>query len=348
MRRILFAFFLLLPSAVPAEIVRTLTANLEGPPAVFRVENLLGILTVVPGPPGRITAVATIHAESEELASGMAWEKRGAILHLRYPLDRVGRLRYPRLDEEIPDWLPTFASSTRVEYQGRTARIHRRGGSLLYADVEIRVPPGAAGEIDERVGRIDARGLEGKFLFSSATADMRLESLRGEVRVRARSSDVNASDIHGKWSSEATSADCALDGFDGDSVELSAHSGDVRLHRVSADRVSVETHSGDIRVADADLREFSGRAGSGDVALDNRGSRLASVRVNTASGDISLRLPADTAFSAQATHGSGDVTVDFRDVTSRVEGSTASYQHGNGGARISVEVGSGDVSIRPR
>jgi len=89
------------PMAVAAETTRTVRAELS-PDALghFVVENLAGTMRVVPGSGPSVVAVATIHAEDDDLAKAMRVEqvagKLGVpTLRVIYPLDRESTIRYP-------------------------------------------------------------------------------------------------------------------------------------------------------------------------------------------------------------------------------------------------------------
>ncbi len=344
-----------------AEVTRTLRGHLSAATGrEIAVENLLGTMRVTAGSPGdvEVTVVATVHGENAELASAVRLEEvrgdRGIpTLRVRYPATRR-TLRYfdPEDRHRHDDWpaFLAFGNSDGIRYDGRTYRVSARRGELLYADVEVRVPPRlAAATFRELAGRLDAEGLQGKLSFRVDSADIRLTQLRGEVDVAGSSGDLEASEISGSWRSDFSSGDCEVDRLDGPLAFFRTSSGDVRVRSLVADRLSVETSSGDARFQDADVREIQTESSSGDLSIESRGSRLARVRVESSSGDVRLTLPDDASFRAEADQSSGEMRVAFGDGErgySREE--LVSFRRGTGGADIRVSTSSGDLTISPR
>lgn len=346
-------------SPAGAEITKQLKIEVSGAEArSVGVENLVGRMTVGPGATGRIVVTATVHAESRDLAEAVRLERvpaagEGQTLRVRYPLDRVTRLRYPALDEDedIPSFLRLFSiTRTRQEYDGHSVRIGDRGGSLLYVDVDVRLPPESpAATFRNLVGRIDAEGVQGRLFFDTTRADIGLECLRGEIRIEGTSGDVRASSIEGSWESHFTSGDCDVTDFRGSRFVMTASSGDLRARSLKAGAVSTRTTSGDITVSDSEVKDLECHATSGDLVLELRNPDPARVQARTTSGDVTLRLPAAAAFEAVAEHGSGDVRVDFPDTASVERVSRRErYRHGIGGGRIDVRTGSGDFTLASR
>jgi hypothetical protein len=346
-------------SLAGAEVTKQQKVELSGADArSVGVENLVGKMTVGPGAPGRIVVTATVHAESRDLAEAVRLERpptggTGQTLRVRYPLDRVSRLRYPFLDEneDIPSFLKLLAfNHTRQEYDGHSVRIGDRGGSLLYVDVDVRLPPDiSAATFRNLVGRIDAEGVGGKLSFQTTRADIGLERVRGEIRIEGTSGDIRASNIEGSWESHFTSGDCDVTDFRGSSFVVTASSGDLRARSLKAGSFSTRTTSGDITVSDSEVKDLECHATSGDLVIELRNPDLARVQVRTTSGDVTLRLPSSAAFEAVAEHGSGDVRVDFPDTASVERQSRRErYRHGSGGGRIDVRTGSGDFTLASR
>lgn len=342
-----------------AEVTRDLRAQLAAVTGrEFAVENLLGTMRITAGSPDAkdVVVQATVHGADAELASSVRLEEvrgdRGIpTLRVRYPATHR-TLRYFDPDDRRHDW-PGFlflGSLDGTRYDGRTYHVSARRGELLYADVEVRVPPRlAAATFVERAGRLDAEGLQGRLTFRVDTADLRLNRLRGDVDLAGSSGDTRASDISGSWRSDFSSGDCEISRLEGTSAAFRTTSGDVRVRSMVADSVSVETSSGDYSFQDADIREIQTESSSGDLAIESRGNRLARVRVETSSGDVRLSLPGDAAFRAEADQSSGDMRVGFADGQPGYRRKElASYRRGTGGADIRVSTSSGDFTIVPR
>ena len=345
--------------AVPAatasgsESVRTVRMQLSGADAArFAVENLVGTMRIGAGSGPGVEVVATVHAETAELAEAVRLERvdagsGSATLRVRYPYDKVSTFRYrePSEDGGFFGW----ASSESYDYDGHRVHVNRGKGTWLHADVEVRVPPGKIqGSFSQLVGQVDADSLQGEVRFRVASADLRLRRLDGAITLEGNSGDIRARDIQGTWSSDFSSGDLDLAGFVGDTVTMHTTSGDVNLRSVKAKRAEFESTSGDLRLTDADLQEFDAEASSGDVSFDATGLGLREVGIRTSSGDVSLRLPANLSFDVDADQGSGDMDVRFSDgaeVSQRDR--VVGYRRGNGGARIHVSTSSGDLTVSP-
>ncbi len=355
LRRISFLSMLFAAAAAArAETSRTLRLELSGADASrFAVENLVGTTRVTAGSGDRVEIVATVDAESAELADAVRLERVSdgpvpATIRVRYPYDKVSTFRYRAPGDHGDDFFG-WSGSDSYDYDGRRVRVSRGRGRELSADLEVRVP---AAKVEARflqlVGLVEAEGLQGELGFRVASADLRLRRLDGKLHLEGSSGDVRARDIRGSWTSDFSSGDCILDGFDGDLLSLHTTSGDAALRSIRARRAEFESTSGDLRLAEADLQELSAEATSGDVAFEAAGTGLKDVRIRTSSGDVSLRLPAGSSFDVEADQSSGDMDVAFSDGSvvnhrDRVVG----YRHGSGGAHIRVRTSSGDLTVSP-
>src|SRR5512143_1292464 len=167
----LLALFLagLALNASAADVTRTLKAELTAADvAHFGVENLAGLMRVTPGPGDGVVAVATVHAESDALASSIRFERVTGehgrpVLRVRYPLDRHTEYRYPQGNSEGGLLMGLFpAGHTDTKYDGERVRISGKRGVLLYADIEVQVPRSKIGATFRNgAGPMEARDIEG-------------------------------------------------------------------------------------------------------------------------------------------------------------------------------------------
>ena len=122
---------------VAAETTRTLRAELS-PDALghFVVENLAGTMRVVPGSGPSVVAVATIHAEDDDLAKAMKVEqvagKLGVpTLRVIYPLDRGNTIRYPGRGSDAGILGKLFGDfNSSMEYDGQRVKVSSNHGVL--------------------------------------------------------------------------------------------------------------------------------------------------------------------------------------------------------------------------
>ena len=338
-----------------ADVTRNVEVRVPGTGAIA-VENLVGKMTIRSGGNGETVVVATIHAESKELADSVSVERLAAgaktTVHVRYPLGRYSSLRYPSLGgEEEHGLLRLFNHSwSDAHYDGESVRIGNHGGKLLFVDLDVRVPAGRLDlEFQNLVGRLNAEGLEGKLRFVLESCDARLERLSGDLAATGSSGDIRAFDIQGSWESRFSSGDLFVERFHGDSFRFSARSGDLRARELSAKKFESHTSSGDVRLHDAEIGEFSGRATSGDIEVELRSPGLTQFAARVSSGDVILRLPGESAFQASVRQTSGDFRVRFHGGERFIaEDRTVGYRLGSGGAKIDVDTTSGDFTIAPR
>jgi hypothetical protein len=345
-----------LPAAA-AEITRTLRVEIPGAEG-FAIENLAGTMRVTRGGGAAVTAVATLHAENEELAGLVRFERvressSRAVYRVIYPTDRHRTFRYPHGHDSgsTGTLLKVFGlgSSSSAEYGGERVKVSASEGVLLYADVEVQVPARAIdGVFKNLVGALEAQNVEGKLLFDSGSGDITLDKVRGTVRADTGSGDVRASDIEGSFDCDTGSGDCRLAGFRGETITCDVGSGDVHVRGANARSIDADTGSGDVRAVDVDVVDFSADTGSGDVVLEVSGQRLARVNVDTGSGDVTLRLGPDASFEALADQGSGDIENHFADAQPIFEHKELlGYRRGDARTKIKVDTGSGDLVLDP-
>jgi hypothetical protein len=354
----LAAAAVLLPAAaLAADATRTLRAELTASEIEsFSVENLAGTMRIGPSADpsaAKVTVVATVVAQSEELAAGVKLEKvpgaKGPVgLRVRYP-EGVRTVRYRAPHERGEGVALDFFSSTTLDYDGRTYRVAPGHGKRVWVDLEVRVPARLEHAFFRNLaGLIEAEGVEGSLSFDVASADLDLRRLAGALTLEGSSGDIRAEDIRGTWRSEFSSGDCRLERFDGEAISWKTSSGDVHGRGLRAARIAIDTSSGDVSLRGADVEELSGESSSGDLRVDVEGSRLRTIRAHTSSGDVTLRLPPDASFDAAADQSSGDMRIGFSDGASTLRHEKlVAYRRGSAAARIRVETSSGDVNILP-
>jgi hypothetical protein len=349
-----------LAPAVSAETTRTLRAQLAGDTGKpFAVENLAGTMRVTTADVETAVAVATIHAESDELAGLMRFEqvtgeKGVPTLRVRYPVDRYTHYRFGKSEssgksehEGFLSWL--FNGNSNMKYDGVRVTVSGRSGVLVYADVEVQVPRKTIdGSFKNHVGPISGQGVSGHVTYDSGSGDVTVQGGQGEIKADTGSGNVTASGMEGSFVCDTGSGNCDVKGFKGDSLRCDTGSGEVRIESVAAHRVVADTGSGNIRVRGVDAEEFVADTGSGNVELTVQGSRLTRVKADTGSGDVRLRLDKDAGFEARANTGSGDVVSHYADAEAiRNRKEIVGYRRGDGRIHINVDTGSGDVVIEP-
>lgn len=103
------------------------------------------------------------------------------------------------------------------------------------------------------------------------------------------------------------SGDVDVSGVDGE-VSLTAASGDIALSTVTG-AITVNTASGDVKVSECTSASLQLRSASGDMDVAIAPPTPISARIDTASGDVTLRIAADARVRIDAASLSGEVTV---------------------------------------
>jgi hypothetical protein len=324
--------------------VRSLEAELPvSAGGSFAVENLAGSMKVVPAPGPAVRVRATVHAESEDLARGLSFatvaDKDGIpTLRLQYPVERLGELRYPARGT---------GRDVDVEYGGRRLRISGRRGALLFADLVVEIPAGAArGRLATRAGAIEAGRLDGNLRLHTGSGPIRLSHSRGTLVADTGAGDVSAADLQGSFRCDTGSGECRVEDFEGDALECDTGSGAVVVLRAKARRLRADTGSGQIRLETIDAEEISADTGSGSVDMAMLGVDLRRVKVDTGSGTVRLRLPAEAGFTAKASLGSGRFRCEYPDAKATVKhDEVVACRRGDGRISIAVDTGSGGLVI---
>ncbi|HET6278690.1 MAG TPA: DUF4097 family beta strand repeat-containing protein [Candidatus Polarisedimenticolia bacterium] len=356
-RSILLSVLILgLAAAAPtlaADNTRTLRVELTDPSRPFAVENLAGRMTVVAGSGRSVVAVATVHAESADLAGAISFEEVEGTdgrptLRVRYPLADYGSIKYSEAGQDS-GLLSLFDgnSNTSTRYDGYKVKVSSGSGVAMWADVEVQVPSsGIDATFKNVVGRVAAADVAGTLSFDTGSGDIDLQRMSGSVEADTGSGDVNATQCRGSIDCDTGSGDCRITDFDGDRIAGDVGSGEIIVRSGTAREIDLDTGSGDIIVEGAEVEKFAADTGSGDILLETDSPRLASIDADTGSGDVTLRLGAGASFVAYADQGSGDIVCRFTDAEAIVQRrEVVGYRRGGEQIRIDVDTGSGDLVI---
>jgi hypothetical protein len=220
------------------------------------------------------------------------------------------------------------AESTRVELQGNTLVIHapeaagwlwRRGGVRVTArvpldsgfDVQVASADAAVhglwheGSLNSASGDVQIGHVTGNLRVNTASGDVSIAAIGGDVRVTSASGDVEIGSVGGDSVLHSASGDLRV-ADTGGSAQVRTASGDIDLLRARRGELRAQSASGDVTVSVLpgtgvymDVRTLSGSTSSdltvGDTppATQNEPTATLSLRVQTASGDVTVvRAPA--------------------------------------------------------
>ena len=232
--------------------------------------------------------------------------------------------------------------------EGREVRItgRSRDGLEAYADLRVSVPAGKNVALYLGVGKAFVSNVDGTIRVNVASADVSADRTKGALKIETGSGNVDVRTAAGDVSLNTGSGDVTASDIDGSRLYLETGSGNVTLTGGKAPTVHVETGSGDVEATSTSGDELSFETGSGNVNVALV-TTFSSLRVNTGSGDVTLKVPPALGAEVDIDTGSGDI--DLGGLTLQVR--RLAHDHvtgtmGDGKGRLSVETGSGDVHLQ--
>ena len=148
------------------------------------------------------------------------------------------------------------------------ARIDTGSGNVCCSEV-------GSVDVDCGSGNVEVRGAAGQVRVDSGSGNITLAGIRGDVRIDGSSGNLNLEQVQGSLEADTGSGNIVVRSLAGESLKLDTGSGDIQAGEVRVRTISLDTGSGNI--------------GLGLGAVEPRGS----YSVETGSGDVELRLPAD-------------------------------------------------------
>jgi DUF4097 and DUF4098 domain-containing protein YvlB len=253
-------------------------------------------------------------------------------------------------DVTISGWDKNEVSITGTLGEGAKKLDIEGGGSSLSIKVE---PPDKQGWFNW--GSESRMGNSSLDLKVPRNAEMKIEVVSADVAlsgVAGRSLNVNG--VSGKLRLDSDAKEVDVDSVSGN-IELTGKaerghletvSGNVRARGLGG-QIKFETVSGDIDAENGDYREINAGTVSGDINLRGKPTKDARIEVETMSGDVHLYLPGDISSRIHATTFSGNIRSDFGKVKEEEHGPGSSLDAalGNDG-RVNLQTFSGDIEVR--
>ena len=216
---------------------------------------------------------------------------------------------------------------------GDTLRVRFSGGGI------IMLPSGTRKNLTLSLPE-DFRGET--IAISVANADVVSDTLRAKrLKIDSSSGDISVG-AENISSVELSNASGRIDlRHTGTSqyVTLQSSSGAITAELDSVEKLDAETASGDVKVSAASLADVEADSSSGEISLTVR-EYMAACRIDTASGEVTLKLPETLGFTAEVDTASGDFE---SDIALKHRGD--SYVAGDGNAEIEIDTSSGNISI---
>ena len=184
----------------------------------------------------------------------------------------------------------------------------------------------------------------------SQSGDMKFRDTRGRVEAHANSGDLEVENVVGRLDVNTLSGSITARDVTGD-VDVNTTSGDVRLFNL-AGSADVGTVSGDVELRNVTGRTIRAKTTSGDVRFDGLIDPAGRYEFVAHSGDVEMHVQRDASAQLTVSTWNGGITSDFP-ITLRpgehnigtFNGKRYSFEIGGGGARITAETFSGDITL---
>ena len=229
--------------------------------------------------------------------------------------------------------------------EGRRVTIASNGGGLdARANLRIAVPSGRQVSVYLAVGEVSVTNVNGDLHIDAASAPVTASGTRGELDIDVGAGPVQVTQSRGDLSVDTGSGGVTATDVRGESVSIETGSGDVTASRLNSSQLSIDTGSGNIQVTGLTAPQVQLQTGSGSVTADISGE-LWSLKVETGSGDVTLKVPPTLAAEVDIETSSGDIETDFEVAVTRHARDHMTGRIGEGGGKIAIESGSGGIKL---
>ena len=317
------------------------------------IYNLVGAVRLEPGEGGLAVQMTRAGADAARLRVAQGEIDGRATLRVLYPEDRINSGRGSRGSSTTLRVREdgTFGDSDGEREhdrhgweEGRKVTIASGGGLDARADLVVRVPRGHRVAIYLAVGSVAVTNVDGDLTLDTHEAEVTANGVKGGLRIDVGSGSVRATQIEGDLSVDTGSGSVEVSRVRGRSLSIDTGSGDVTGSDLEAAELSVDTGSGSIRLAGVTSPDLSLETGSGSVTAELRRD-IASLRVETGSGDIAIRAPASLGAEVEIETSSGDIETDFPLQITQHARDDMVGTIGDGKGTIAIETGSGGVRL---
>lgn len=179
----------------------------------------------------------------------------------------------------------------------------------------------------------------------SISGDVKLDAIGGPAKVNSVSGNV---DVLGAAGADVklVSGDLTLQNIAGDAF-LKSVSGNVKATKIKGS-VELESVSGDIDLVDvAEARTVTGKTVSGNITYRGTIMPGGNYELKSHSGDVTLTIPASSAFDFEANTFSGVIDSDFPiEVSGKLSPREIRGTINKGGARIQLSTFSGNIELK--
>lgn len=279
---------------------------------------------------------------------------------------RLGRTGIIDVETQSGDITITGGSGTDVRIEA-TKRVRNSDDARARALLsELRV------DVNERPGRVDVRtfhprgrnsGGQIDFIVTvpngadvfvkTMSGDVRVTSVRGELRAETMSGDVSVTGASRIQSAKTMSGDLQITDAEGE-VTGSTMSGDVILRNIKGRSLNIGTVSGDLVLTDIDVERADVGSINGDVDFSGRLQKGGRYELHTHQGDVRLTpMASSQGFDVEGSTFNGDIVSQYalkltqeteagarRGVNKSIRGT-----FGDASAFVSLKSFNGDITI---
>jgi hypothetical protein len=310
--------------------------------------NLAGTVTLERGS-GAAVVVEVMRGGSDsraiEIATGRVNGRE--TLRVLYPEDDIVYRSAPgRWETELRVRDDGTFGDEHGRERGRRVRISSSGSGLeAWADLRVLVPASQRFALFLAAGDVSARNLNGAIMIDTHHASVNASEVTGSLVIDTGSGAVVVSAVQGDLVVDTGSGSVDVTGVRGGSLLVDTGSGEVSVTDAGVTSLSVDTGSGSIGVSGASARDvlLDTRSGAVNLALTSNPDRIV---IDTGSGRVTLTVPASFTAEVEVDTGSGTIDIDFPLQVRRWERTHVIGTIGEGGGRLEIDTGSGDVRIR--
>ena len=229
---------------------------------------------------------------------------------------------------------------------GRSVDIVASGDGLdAHADIRVIVPKGKRVSVFLGVGEAKIENVEGDLYVDVASAPVTSNRTRGRLSLDTGSGEVRVTDAQGDIDLDTGSGSVEVMNVRGPILKMDTGSGRVRGSDIVADEMELDTGSGSVRLAGVQSKRIKLDSGSGSVDLELLAD-VDRVDIESGSGGVTLAVPESLGATIRIDTGSGGIDTDIPIQVKRAERSYLSGTIGDGKGEISIETGSGGVTLK--
>lgn len=215
-------------------------------------------------------------------------------------------------------------------------------------DYILTVPKGASPSISTVSGDVDIADIDGDVKARTISGEVKLGKIGGSVNAKSTSGGLTLKGAKNGASCNVVSGSINISDVTGD-VSVKGVSGDIELSNIRGN-LTAGTTSGQIYMRNiTDAEKVKVKILSGDLKYEGDIMNSGIYEFQSHSGDVTLLIPADSAFDLEAKTFSGSIDSDFElTLSGKISKKSIRGKANGGGADIEVQTFSGNVKLRKK